>query len=163
MRIAHFSDIHITADSSAIPWRAMLSKRIFGWLNLQLLGRKGDFAEAAGITAALVDDLQKIEADHILFSGDLTGLASTPYKLNDYLPCPRWAPIGARKLLPDALDVLLGLHLSGEDTLLGCFEEADLSDPAQIHADGVIDYFGGIEALFPGVLNLSFVLIFRAP
>ena len=41
MRIAHFSDIHITADSSAIPWRAMLSKRIVGWLNLQLLGRKG--------------------------------------------------------------------------------------------------------------------------
>ena len=59
MKIAHFSDIHITANSSAIPWRAMLSKRIVGWLNLQLLGRKGDFAEAAGITAALVDDLQK--------------------------------------------------------------------------------------------------------
>ena len=28
MKIAHFSDIHITASLSAIPWRAMLSKRI---------------------------------------------------------------------------------------------------------------------------------------
>ena len=75
MRIAHFSDIHITADSSAIPWRAMLSKRIVGWLNLQLLGRKGDFREAASITSALVADLRELQADHILFTGDLSGLA----------------------------------------------------------------------------------------
>lgn len=75
MRIAHFSDIHITADTGRIPWRALFSKRVVGWLNLQLLGRKDDFREAEKITAALVEDIQRIDADHILFTGDLTGLA----------------------------------------------------------------------------------------
>ena len=75
MRIAHFSDIHVTASTSDIPWRAMFSKRIVGWLNLQLLGREEDFREAEEITAALVKDIQQVGADHILFTGDLTGLA----------------------------------------------------------------------------------------
>ena len=75
MRIAHFSDIHVTASTADIPWRAMFSKRIVGWLNLQLLGREEDFREAEEITAALVKDIQQVEADHILFTGDLTGLA----------------------------------------------------------------------------------------
>ncbi|MFP6632361.1 MAG: metallophosphoesterase [Planctomycetota bacterium] len=75
MRIAHFSDIHVTASTGDIPWRAMFSKRIVGWLNLQLLGREEDFREAEEITAALVKDIQQVGADHILFTGDLTGLA----------------------------------------------------------------------------------------
>jgi 3',5'-cyclic AMP phosphodiesterase CpdA len=75
VKIAHFSDIHITATTGAIPWRAMFSKRIVGWLNLQLFGRKNDFREASRITEALVADLQETGADHILFTGDLTGLA----------------------------------------------------------------------------------------
>ena len=75
MRIAHFSDIHITAPAADIPLGALLSKRIVGWLNLAMLGREDDFKEAEKITTALVKDIQGIDADHILFTGDLTGLA----------------------------------------------------------------------------------------
>ena len=134
MRIAHFSDIHITADSSAIPWRAMLSKRIFGWLNLQLLGRKGDFAEAAGITAALVDDLQKIEADHILFSGDLTGLAlDSEFEEAHRLLEPL---LGSDRItgIPGNHDsyVPAAARAGTYDRLFGAWEKSDLAEPPPI-------------------------------
>ena len=134
MKIAHFSDIHITANSSAIPWRAMLSKRIVGWLNLQLLGRKGDFREAASITSALVEDLRELQADHILFTGDLSGLAlDSEFEEAHRLLEPL---LGSDRItgLPGNHDfyVPAAARTGTYDRLFGVWEKSDLAEPPPI-------------------------------
>jgi len=74
-RLAHFSDIHITSAPRDVPWRSLLSKRVVGWANLKFLGRHAELRDAARITKALVDDIAEIAPDHVLFTGDLTGLS----------------------------------------------------------------------------------------
>ena len=73
--IAHFSDIHITIDPRRVPWRALLSKRLVGWANLRFCGRFAALRDAAEVTRALVDDVLRLAPDHVLVTGDLTGLA----------------------------------------------------------------------------------------
>ena len=134
MKIAHFSDIHITASSSAIPWRAMLSKRIVGWLNLQMLGRKKDFREAGRITEALVDDLQEVEADHILFTGDLTGLAlDSEFKEAHRLLEPLLGVPGITGI-PGNHDFYVSdaVRAGTYDLLFGPWEQSDLENPPPI-------------------------------
>jgi 3',5'-cyclic AMP phosphodiesterase CpdA len=75
MRLAHFTDIHVTAEPRAIPWRALLSKRLIGWLNLRLRGRFEVFAEAARVTEACVADLLQQQVDHVIVTGDYTGMS----------------------------------------------------------------------------------------
>ena len=75
MRLAHFTDIHVTAKPQVIPWRALLSKRVIGWLNLRVGGRFEVFAEAEQITAACVTDLLKQQVDHVIVTGDYTGMS----------------------------------------------------------------------------------------
>ena len=74
-RLAHFSDIHLSTPAAEIPWRALFSKRFFGWVNLGLLGRYSRLRDAGRVTAALVKDLESQRPDHILFTGDVTGLS----------------------------------------------------------------------------------------
>lgn len=74
-RLAHFSDIHVTASPGEIPWRALLSKRVLGWLNLRVLGRHAMFAGTGRLLEAFLADLETLAPDHILSTGDLTGLA----------------------------------------------------------------------------------------
>lgn len=74
-RLAHFTDIHLTAPPRDIPWRALLDKRFAGWLNLKVLGRYRQLADAARVTRAFVDDVGEMAPDHILFTGDATGLS----------------------------------------------------------------------------------------
>jgi 3',5'-cyclic AMP phosphodiesterase CpdA len=73
VRLAHFSDIHVSAPST---WRAgdWLSKRLTSWVNLRLLGRGRRFAGAEHVTAALADELRRGRFDRLLFSGDATAL-----------------------------------------------------------------------------------------
>ena len=74
MRIAHFTDLHITEAPSNIAWRDLLSKRLLGWLNLSV--RRFDaFRDASEVTRALVRDLQEQQPDHVVSTGDLTGLS----------------------------------------------------------------------------------------
>ena len=133
MKIAHFSDIHITATSGAIPWRAMFSKRIVGWLNLQF-GRKNDFREASRITEALVADLQETGADHILFTGDLTGLAlDSEFKeahrlLEPLLGVPGITGIPGNHDFYVADAVKKGTY----ELLFGPWEQSDLDNPPPI-------------------------------
>jgi 3',5'-cyclic AMP phosphodiesterase CpdA len=74
VRLAHFSDIHVTARP--LGWRAgdYFSKRFTGWLNLALLGRGYRFRGADAVLAALVADLRRRRPDHLVFSGDATTL-----------------------------------------------------------------------------------------
>ncbi len=74
-RLAHFTDIHLTADPASLPWSCLLSKRITGWINLKLLGRYEKLADAERITEAFVRDIEEVAPDHILFTGDATGLS----------------------------------------------------------------------------------------
>lgn len=74
-RLAHFTDIHFTERPMRIPLRELLSKRALGWVNLALLGRYSSFANARRLAEALVRDLEEMKPDHIVSTGDLTGLS----------------------------------------------------------------------------------------
>jgi 3',5'-cyclic AMP phosphodiesterase CpdA len=74
IRLAHFSDIHLTA--APLGWRPAdwFSKRFTGWLNLAALGRARRFALADEVVAALVAELRRDPPDRVIFSGDATAL-----------------------------------------------------------------------------------------
>jgi 3',5'-cyclic AMP phosphodiesterase CpdA len=74
VRIAHFTDIHITAPPFRISWKDLFSKRFLGWVNLTL-GRSSAFSDAGTVVEALVRDLEALKPDHIVSTGDLTGLS----------------------------------------------------------------------------------------
>ncbi|MEM7263521.1 MAG: metallophosphoesterase [Planctomycetota bacterium] len=73
--VAHFSDIHITDAPADIPWSRLVGKRAAGWVNLKFRGRYEKFAEAAEITRAFLRDLEDVRPDHVLFTGDVTGMS----------------------------------------------------------------------------------------
>jgi 3',5'-cyclic AMP phosphodiesterase CpdA len=74
IRLAHFSDIHVTAPACA--WRPAdwFSKRLTSWVNLRLLGRGHRFRHADQVLQALAAELRAGPFDRILFSGDATAL-----------------------------------------------------------------------------------------
>src|SRR5262245_54945270 len=74
VRLAHFSDVHVTARP--LGWRAAdwLSKRVPGWVNLSWLGRAHTFRAADEVVAALVTELRQLRPDRVIFSGDATAL-----------------------------------------------------------------------------------------
>jgi 3',5'-cyclic AMP phosphodiesterase CpdA len=73
IRLAHFSDIHITAPQ--LEWRAgdWFSKRLTSWLNHRL-GRAHHFARAEEIVALALEEWQRRGVEHLVFSGDATAL-----------------------------------------------------------------------------------------
>jgi 3',5'-cyclic AMP phosphodiesterase CpdA len=78
VRLAHFSDIHLTAQ--ALGWRVRdaFNKRTTGWVNVKLLGRGAGFRQANDVTAALRSEFGTRGFDQLVFSGDATtmGFAS---------------------------------------------------------------------------------------
>jgi 3',5'-cyclic AMP phosphodiesterase CpdA len=75
LRLAHFSDLHLTATPLGWGVRDVLSKKATGWVNVKLLGRGRRFKHALAVTAALRRDLAARGFDHLVFSGDATTLA----------------------------------------------------------------------------------------
>ncbi|OWK43409.1 metallophosphoesterase family protein [Fimbriiglobus ruber] len=75
VRLAHFSDIHLTA--SPLGWRPrdLVGKRVTGWLNIKVLGRGRRFRDAPQVATALGRDLRGRNLDGAIFSGDATRLA----------------------------------------------------------------------------------------
>jgi 3',5'-cyclic AMP phosphodiesterase CpdA len=73
VRLAHFSDIHVTARSAWRP-KDWVSKRLSSWVNLRFLGRGHDFRKTDEVLAALLADLEQRRPDRLLFSGDATAL-----------------------------------------------------------------------------------------
>jgi 3',5'-cyclic AMP phosphodiesterase CpdA len=73
VRLAHFSDIHITTRSS---WQRedWLNKRMGAWINLRILGRGYRFRRAERVLSALAGELSRRAIDHVVFSGDATAL-----------------------------------------------------------------------------------------
>jgi 3',5'-cyclic AMP phosphodiesterase CpdA len=74
VRLAHFSDIHVTCRP--LGWRRedWFNKRFPAWLNLRVLGRAYRFRRAEMALAALIDELRNRPPDRIVFSGDATAL-----------------------------------------------------------------------------------------
>lgn len=74
VRLAHVSDVHVTAPRPA--WRAgdWLSKRLTTWVNHRYLGRGRHFRHAEDVLAALRADLDARRPDHLIFSGDATAM-----------------------------------------------------------------------------------------
>jgi 3',5'-cyclic AMP phosphodiesterase CpdA len=74
IRLAHLSDIHITASPLGWTWRDWFSKRYLGWVNFRWLGRRFRFRRAEEVLSALVADLRQRGHDRVIFSGDATAL-----------------------------------------------------------------------------------------
>ncbi len=74
VRLAHFSDIHLT--SKPLGWRPRdwFSKRVTGWMNVRLLGRGRRFKQAPAVVAALMRAVRERRPDAIVFTGDATGM-----------------------------------------------------------------------------------------
>jgi 3',5'-cyclic AMP phosphodiesterase CpdA len=73
VRLAHISDMHLTAATLGWQMRDFLSKRVSSWLNLRLRrGRR--FARADDVLARLAQDFDERGVDHVIFSGDATAL-----------------------------------------------------------------------------------------
>lgn len=75
VKIAHFSDVHLTTPKLGWRRRDWLSKKVTGWLNVKLLGRGRRFRHAPAVVAALVPELKSRGYDAMAFSGDATKLA----------------------------------------------------------------------------------------
>jgi 3',5'-cyclic AMP phosphodiesterase CpdA len=74
VRLAHFSDVHVTTDRLGWRLRDWMSKRVAGWINLSVLGRAKRFARANEVVAALMAELRQSPPDRVIFSGDATAL-----------------------------------------------------------------------------------------
>ncbi|MCI0703533.1 MAG: metallophosphoesterase [Planctomycetia bacterium] len=75
VKLAHFSDIHLTARPLGWRVRDVFSKRTTGWVNVSLLGRGRRFRHANDVTAALRREFASRGFDQLVFSGDATTLA----------------------------------------------------------------------------------------
>jgi 3',5'-cyclic AMP phosphodiesterase CpdA len=74
IRLAHFSDIHITTPRLGWTWRDWFSRRLTSWLNLRVLGRGKRFANAEIVLSRFLTDVRTQNVDHLVFSGDATAL-----------------------------------------------------------------------------------------
>lgn len=75
VRLAHFSDVHLTSLNLGWTRRDMMSKKITGWINVKFLGRGRRFRHAPTVAEALTQEFRSREFDHLVFSGDATKLA----------------------------------------------------------------------------------------
>lgn len=74
VRLAHFSDVHLTTRPLGFGLRDLATKRVTGWLNLRALGRGSHFRMSDEIIGALVNEFRQRRPDRLIFSGDATCL-----------------------------------------------------------------------------------------
>ncbi len=74
VRLAHLSDIHITA--ARLGWRRpdWFTKRLPGWINYRWLGRRRRFRRADEVLTTAIAEVRQRRPDHLIFSGDATAL-----------------------------------------------------------------------------------------
>jgi 3',5'-cyclic AMP phosphodiesterase CpdA len=73
IRLAHFSDVHLSAPRCGWKPRDWFNKRLTSWLNHRF-SRAARFALAEEIVTRLMDELPRRAIDHAVFSGDATAL-----------------------------------------------------------------------------------------
>lgn len=74
LRLAHLSDVHVSARPLGWGWRDWFGKRVTGWLNTHCGRRRRAFRDAEQVLALLADDLRTRRPDAVVFSGDATML-----------------------------------------------------------------------------------------
>src|SRR5690242_10903164 len=74
IRLAHFSDIHVTAPAYSWRPRDWFNKRMSAWINLRVLGRAKHFRHTERILISLRQELRQRNFQHIVFSGDATAM-----------------------------------------------------------------------------------------
>jgi 3',5'-cyclic AMP phosphodiesterase CpdA len=74
VRLAHFSDIHVTAPACTWRTRDWFNKRMSAWINLRVLGRGKHFRLTERILTVLRRELQERKFDRAVFSGDATAM-----------------------------------------------------------------------------------------
>lgn len=75
IRLAHFSDVHLTTPSLGWKVRDFFGKRASGWVNVAVLGRGHRFRHANAVVEALRREFHERPFDHLVFSGDATTMA----------------------------------------------------------------------------------------
>ncbi|MCI0335344.1 MAG: metallophosphoesterase [Planctomycetes bacterium] len=73
-RLAHLSDIHLTAPNLEWTRADWFNKRLAAWANLRLLGRAKRFRHSERVIDRLMGELRQRSVEHIVFSGDATAL-----------------------------------------------------------------------------------------
>lgn len=74
-RLAHFSDIHVTVPPLEAPWSGLAGKRLAGFTNYYVGGRRRAFTDVEVRIARLLDDLDAMQIDHAVCTGDLTSMS----------------------------------------------------------------------------------------
>src|SRR5262245_34661184 len=74
IRLAHFSDVHITAPQLGWTLRDWFNKRYAAWMNFRWLGRGRRFSRADEVLERFVEELHERLPDRAVFSGDATAL-----------------------------------------------------------------------------------------
>jgi 3',5'-cyclic AMP phosphodiesterase CpdA len=74
VRLAHFSDIHLTARPLGWRVRDAFNKRPTGWMKVAVFGRGKRFRHANDVTATLRGEFASRGFDQLVFSGDATTL-----------------------------------------------------------------------------------------
>jgi 3',5'-cyclic AMP phosphodiesterase CpdA len=74
IRLAHLSDIHITAPKLEWTLRDWFNKRHAAWMNFAWLGRGKRFGRADEVLTRLMEEIAERRPDRIVFSGDATAL-----------------------------------------------------------------------------------------
>src|SRR5438874_12366661 len=73
LRIAHFSDIHLTARPLKLGRLDWFGKRATGWFNARM-GRGRLFLDSSTVAAKMAGQIRSGNFDHVVFSGDATTL-----------------------------------------------------------------------------------------
>src|SRR6185295_14897558 len=94
LRLAHFSDIHLSVRPLRLGALDWFSKRATGWIN-ERVGRGKHFSNSSVIAAVLAAEIRSRNYDHVVFSGDCTtiGLRSEFAEVERVLsPGEGWPP-----------------------------------------------------------------------
>ncbi len=104
--LAHLSDPHI-ADHHDIRLSDILNKRLFGYLKWRLQRR---FSHHVDVFAAMVQDLQANQPDHIVVTGDLTHLGLPAEFLNAKEWLEKLGPPSQVTVIPGNHDAYVDSH-----------------------------------------------------
>jgi 3',5'-cyclic AMP phosphodiesterase CpdA len=74
IRLAHFSDIHLTAPQLGWTLRDLCNKRLAAWMNFRWLGRRRRFSRADTVLGQLIKEIVERQPEKVIFSGDATAM-----------------------------------------------------------------------------------------
>lgn len=104
MRLAHFSDIHVTVPPLSVPAELRQFKCLLGFANHYVAGRGRHFRGVEARIARLLEDVEGLAPDHALCTGDLTAMGL------DAELARAAALFGGRLARPERWTVLPGNH-----------------------------------------------------